>query len=235
VAVRLGAWGNYADSLTKSTPTNVQSVTLNSVNVIDPKDTQYQLDVISSWQVSDQTELSAFAGVGASRVTVGSVNGTTSQNGCNYNLAFGPTEVVGTLAQMCNASTVVDRFSVPYTAFGVDPYKETRYNATFVHGGFMTKWNQGDWQLRGGYQFQRLDRNNIDDLITRRGGTAVTSNHILIGEVMYKIVNNVSLFARGQYMSKQFTGEIPFAYNTMTARRFDQRYGILTTGVVVSF
>jgi hypothetical protein len=235
VAVRAGAWGNYADQLTKSSPTSLQGVTLNSVNVVDPKDTQYQLDLIATWQLSERTELSAFGGIGASRVKVGSINGTTTQGGCNYNLAFGPTGVVGTPAQMCNASTMVDRFSLPYSAFGVDPYKETRYNARFVNAGLSAKWTDGDWQLRGGYQYQALDRDNVDDLIRSRGGKAVEANHILIGEVMYKLVKNVSLFARGQYMSKQFTGEIPFAYNTMTARRFDQRYGILTTGVVVNF
>jgi hypothetical protein len=235
VAVRVGAWGNYADSLSKSSPTTIQGVTLNSVNVVDPKDTQYQVDLIASWQATQHTELTAFAGIGASRVRIGRVNGTATQSDCNYNLVFGATEVVGTLSQLCSASTVVDRFSVPYSSFGVDPYKETSYTASFAHGGFTARWQLRDWQLRGGYQYQALNRNNIDDAIERRGGTAIKANHILLGEVMYSLDRNVSLFLRGQYMSKQFTGEIPFAYNTITARRFDQRYGILTSGVVVRF
>lgn len=235
IAMRLGAWGNYSGELKKSSPTTVRGVTLNSVTVSNPKDIQYQLDLIGTSKILDHTELSMFVGAGASRVTLSSVNGTTTQNGCNYNLAFGPTEVVGTLAQLCNASVVIDRFAASNSTFGIDINKEAQYNATFYHGGLMLKWNKEDWQVRGGYQYQSLNRNQVDDTIKRRGGVTYQSNHILIGEIMYKILNNTAIFARGQYMTNQFTGEIPFAYNTLTASRFNKRYGILSTGLVITF
>lgn len=235
VAVRLGAWGNYADELKKSSPTTVRGVTLNSVNVSDPKDIQYQLDLIGTSKILENTELSMFVGAGASRVTLGSVTATTTQNGCNYNLALGPTEVVGTLAQLCNASLVVDRFTAQNSAFGIDINKEAQYNASYVHGGLMLKWNKEDWQVRAGYQYQLLNRHQVDDTIKSRGGITSQSNHILIGEVMYKILHNTALFVRGQYMTNQFTGELPFAYNTLTSSRFDKRYGILSTGLVITF
>lgn len=235
MALRASAWGNYADELKKSSPTTQQGITLDSVNVQSPRDVQYQLDLIGSWQIRKDTELSAFIGAGKSRVSVDSLTATTTQGGCKYNLAFGQSEVVGTLAQLCNASVVVDRFSVPNDVYGINVNQETQYHATYTQAGLMAKWNQDNWQVRAGYQYQNLQRDHVDDVIQSRGGTVYKNNHILLGEVMYKIADNVSLFMRGQYMTNQFIGEIPFAYNSMTAHRFDQRYGILSTGLVISF
>lgn len=235
LALRLGAWGNYANELNKTSPTTVAGVTLNSVRVADPKDIQYQLDLIGSWKILENTELSMFTGAGASRVRIGSLNGAITLNGCNYNLAFGSTEVVGTPAQPCNAGTAIDRFSVPNSVFGIDVKKETEYNASYFQAGMMAKWSKDDWQVRAGYQYQALNRSGVDDIIQRRGGVVNKRNHILIGEVMYKIVHNAAIFVRGQYMSNQFTGEIPFAYNSMTSQRFSQRYGILSTGLIITF
>ncbi|MDO8248191.1 MAG: hypothetical protein Q7T78_00530 [Rhodoferax sp.] len=229
VAVRLGTWGNYADELKKSSPTTVRGVTLNSVNVAKPQDVQYQLDVIGTSKIFDNTELSVFAGGGASEVSLDSVTGTTRLNGCNYNVVFGPTNVVG----MCSTNT--DSFSIPNSLYGIDINNEAQYNATFLSGGLMLKWQKQDWQVRGGYQYQSFNRNQIDSTITSRGGVAYQSNHILLGDVMYRLFSNTAIFVRGQYMTNQFTGEIPLAYNTLTASRFNKRYGILSAGLVVAF
>lgn len=234
VAVRVGAWGNRADSLSKSTPTRFQGVDVSSVNVDSPKDQQYQLDLIATWPVAKSTEVSAFAGVGSSRVRIGDVNGVVVQGGCSYNVAFGRSVVAGALARPCGGVTEAS-FSAPTSALGVNIYDEAEYKARFAHVGFSAAWQSGAWQLRGGYQFQVQRRDDVDDLIEARGGSASKNNHVLVGEVVYQLTSNVALFGRGQYMQHQFTGEIPFAYNTLTAHRFKERYGIVTTGVMVSF
>lgn len=235
MAARVGAWGNYADRLDKTTPTTLSGVTLNSVRVTDPSDRQFQADVIASWPVLKQGEVSAFIGGGASRVKLGSVAGTTTQNGCNYDLAFGRTEVVGTLAQFCNAGVVVDRFTATNSSLGINVYNEAEYHARYMHAGLSGKWLTGNWQFRAGYEYQRLKRDEVDDIISQRGGKPVDNNHTFVGEVMYRVTDNVSLFGRGQLMASQFTGEIPFAYNSLTANRFDKKYGFVTAGVVVAF
>jgi hypothetical protein len=229
VAVRVGAWGNYANELKKSSPSSVGGVTLNSVNVAKPQDLQYQLDVIGTSKISDNTELSVFAGGGASKVSLNSVTGTTRVNGCSYNVVFGPTNVVG----LCNNNT--DSFSIPNSSYGIDIHNEAQYNATFVSGGLMLKWQKQDWQVRGGYQYQSFNRGQVDSTITSRGGVAYQSNHILLGDVMYRLSANTAIFARGQYMTNQFTGEIPLLYNSLTASRFDKRYGILSAGLIAAF
>ncbi|KAF3996618.1 hypothetical protein [Glaciimonas immobilis] len=235
IALRAGAWGNYADQLTKTSPTTLSGATLSSLTVSKPKDVQYQLDLIGTSKVFEHTELTLFGGVGASRVTINSVNGTANFAGCNYNIAFGETETVGTLAQMCNASIVIDRFALSNAATGYYVNKETQYNATFYHAGANVKWHSDNWQLRAGYQYQYINRDYVDDVVKSRGGKIYQSNHILMADVIYKLFANTSIFVRGQYMTNQFTGEIPFAYNTLTASKFNNRYGIVSTGLIVTF
>jgi hypothetical protein len=235
MAARVSAWGNYADSLNKTSPTTVSGVTLNSVNVGNPSDRQYQADLIASWPLLQKGEVSAFIGGGVSRVQLDTVTGSATRGGCNYNLDFSSSAVTGTLAQFCNASAVVDRFVLANSAIGIDVFREAEYHARYMHGGFSAKWLAGNWQLRAGYEYQRIKRDTVDDIINQRGGNPVESNHTLIGEVMYRVADHVSLFGRGQLMKNQFTGEIPFAYNTLTASRFDKKYGFVTAGVVVDF
>lgn len=235
LALRLNAWGNRADRLEKASATTFQGISLSSVKVDYPKDWQLQFDLIASWSVLDSLEVSSFAGAGTSEVKIGAITGTARQNGCSYNLAFTSDKLVGTLAQPCGGSVVVERFSVPNSVSGVNVYDETQYRANYLHGGLSATWRSGSWKLGAGYQYQVLRRHNIDDVIERRGGTATKDNHILIGEIAYRATRTLSLFCRGQYMTHQFTGEIPFAYNTLTAARFKNRYGILSIGILTEF
>ena len=228
VAVRMGAWGNYSDGLNKSSPTTVRGQTLSTVQISQPKDVQVQLDLIGTTRIFDNTEISMFGAVGASQVSIKSVSGTATLDGCDYTLSFTPSAVVG---QCSNG----DGFSVPNSVYGVDVYNEAQYKARFFSGGLSLNWQQQNWQLRGGYQFQRITRQQIDKTIQTRGGVAYQSNHILIGELMYRVLQNAAVFVRGQYMTNQFVGEIPLAYNTMTANRFDKHYGILSTGLAFAF
>lgn len=61
----------------------------------------------------------------------------------------------------------------------------------------MLKWNNTDWQVRTGYQYQALRRKNIDDTILSRGQKSYQSNHILVGEVSYSLIEGAAIFVRG--------------------------------------
>lgn len=234
IALRAGAWGNYSDELKKTSPTSVRGQTLDTVTVDSPKDNQFQLDLIGTSTIFANTELSMFVGVGTSKVSVGDVKATSTIGGCGYNLALGATDVVATLANPCG-NLVTSTITAPNSAYGIDINNEAQYRANFAHGGLMLNWKKDDWQLRGGYQYQYLKRKQIDDTISARGGSSYQSNHALIGEVKYQVIKEAAIFLRGQYMTNQFVGEIPFAYNTLTASRFDKRYGFLSAGVLVTF
>lgn len=234
IALRAGAWGNYSNALTKTSPTSVRGQTLDTVTVGSPKDNQFQLDLIGTSTIFANTELSMFVGAGTSKVSVGDVSASATIGGCGYNLALGATEVIATLARPCK-SLVTSTITVPNSVYGIDIDSEAQYRANFAHGGLMLNWKKNDWQVRGGYQYQYLKRKLIDDTISNRGGSSYQSNHILIGEVKYQIIKEAAILLRGQYMTNQFVGEIPFAYNTLTASRFGKRYGFLSAGVLVTF
>ena len=229
VALRLGAWGNKAGELKKSSPSSVQGITLDSVTVDSPSDIQLQLDLIGTARIAPGTTMTLFGGAGVSQVSIKSVSATSTLLGCQYNVAFGATGVTG----QCSQNT--DGFYIPNSTYGIDVYNEAQYRARYVTGGLSMAWQGQDWQVRAGYQYQHLNRNQIDSTVEARGGSAYQDNHILLGEVMYRLLSNTALVLRGQYMSNQFVGEIAFAYNTLTASRFDKRYGMLSTGLVVSF
>jgi hypothetical protein len=235
LAVRVGAWGNYSSSLTKSTNSTVGGTKFTSATVSEPTDIQYQLNLIGTWPVTRQFSFSVFGGAGSSTTGYDNVSATArTANGCEYNVAFVDAGAVSTLARPCNASGVVTRFSQSNSAtFNVN--KEAKYKAYYYQAGLMASWTVNDWRVRGGYQYQTINRDQIDDIIASRGGVAYKNNQVFIADVSYKLFRNTTVFLRGQYMKNQFNGEIPLAYNTLTADRFNQHYGILSTGLIFTF
>lgn len=229
LALRVGAWGNYSAALNKSSPTTVRGQTLSSVTVSQPNDAQAQVDLIGTTRLFDQIDLSLYGGAGISQVKVKSVTGTAALLGCHYALTFTPQAVLG----VCSSNG--DGFLIPNSSYGIDVYNEAQYKATFASGGMSASWQQQNWLLRGGYQFQYLNRGQIDATVQKRGGTPYETNHIFLGEVMYRVLRNTAVFVRGQFMTNQFVGEIPLAYNTLTANRFDKKYGILSIGMAFGF
>lgn len=235
VALRLGAWGNNSDALTKFTNTTVSNIKFTSATVHKPADQQVQLDLIGTWPVSQNTEISAFASAGASRVKFDSISATSrTKNGCEYNIAFDVAGAVGELAQPCSAAVVITRFVIPASET-VDVYKEARYRSSYAQAGFMADWHSVNWRLRGGYQFQYIKRNDVDDIIVSRGGAAYKHNHVVVADVSYNAYKNIVVFVRGQFMTNQFNGELPLAYNSLTADKYNQRYGIVSTGLMLVF
>lgn len=231
VAVRLGAWGNYADEFRREKNVQVNNVTLKTTGVTDPKDEQYQVDLIGTWPLSKGTEVTSFMSAGTSRIAVGSAYATTTIDGCLYTLTFGPTHVVG----VCDTPAMSTRFSTPNSVYGVDVNQEVTYRAKYYQAGLTAKWSNENWQLRTGYQYQSIRRDHVDTIIESRGGTAYRKNHVLMADVTYQLFRNAAIFLRGEYMSNQFNGVIPMAYNSFTANRFDQRYGVVSSGLLVRF
>jgi hypothetical protein len=232
-AVRLSAWGDQAGSLTKSTPTQVEGHKLDSVTIDSPSDSQVQVDAIGTWRLTNQTSVSTFVGTGHSTVKTGDLSATTSINGCNYNLAFTSTEITGHLSS-CPSPTpgvpVVEAFSTSQNVLS-----EFSYQANYYQLGGMMQWQNQDWTVRGGYQFQKLQRSNVDALIVSRGGVSYQTNNILVADVTRKVSTHLSVFVRGQVMSNQFVGEIPFIYNSVTASKFSGKYGFASFGMRYAF
>ena len=231
-ALRASSWVNSTSTLNKTTPTSLQGFTLDSIDVIEPSDHQLQLDLLGSWKPTRQTEISAFIGKGSSRVKVKDLTAIMTVAGCRYALAFEPNLVSGTLASSCSDPYTLESFSVTTNSNVVD---RLSYTASYAQFGGMIEWHNAVWQVRGGYQYQKLHRDKVDDQIIALGGTPYTKNHIFVADVSRKIASKAAVFLRGQYMSNQFVGEIPFVYNSFTASRFDRRYGLVSFGVRFGF
>lgn len=230
-AIRLGVWGNQSGVLSKTSPTLFMGKTLNSVTVNNPQDAQIQLDTMGTWKLAEQTELSAFAGAGSSWIATGDMTANyTNSAGCNYNLTFTPYGTSGVLTAPCSAPVVITNFTTTQSIT-----QEFSYRSNYYQLGGNLRWQKNDWILRGGYQFQNLNRKNVDALIVSSGGVAYKSNHIIVGEVSYKLMPKVAVFTRVQVMSNQFVGEIPFSYNQVTSSKFNRRYGFASFGVNLVF
>jgi hypothetical protein len=226
-AVRLGAWGDAAPVVNKSTPTAIQGITLQSVSVDKPRDVQVQADLIGSWLINSHTQLSTFVGMGASRVSVGALTGKV--NGCNYNIVSTSLATTASLNSPCGGLVSATVY-VPNA-----PQQWLSYNSRYYQAGGQLQWVRDKWQLSAGYQFQYLNRQQIDNAIEQHGGIAYKNNHTVIAELARSLGGGVIVFARGQAMSNQFVGELPFSYNSLSATKFGRLYGFATVGARLTF
>ncbi|MEY4754376.1 MAG: hypothetical protein RJA44_2051 [Pseudomonadota bacterium] len=234
LALRASVWGNRADQLVRNTSTRLTNSSIDTqvrdVLLQAPRDRQTQLDLIGS-QRHGAHLWSGFAGLGRSRITNQGVSGHSSIGSCPYLLDFGPTDLVATPTGSCAGGVIIE---VPNALLPYAALPETNYSASYLHAGASYGWQSGDWGLRLGYEFQRWQR-PIDDLIRQRGGVAYTDNHILIGEGRHALGAGLSLLLRGQLMRNQFVGELPLAYNSISASRFGKKYGLVSFGLQAEF
>ena len=223
-ALRLSAWGNQSGQVNKTTPTalpgciaSVCSIVASRLSVHDAQDRTVQADVIGSWPLGP-VQLSAFAGAGQGKVSVGSITANIAGIPVTYaNGSFGG---------------VFDALVPP--SFNTE-LQSANYSTRMAQAGFNLAYSSGPWHLRGGYALQNIQRTAVDEVIRAKGKTPYSLNHTLVGEVAYQISPSVVLFTRGQAMSNQFLTEIPFLYNSLTSHRFNQRYGVLSVGLGVVF
>jgi hypothetical protein len=222
VDVRLSAWGNRSGVISRNQTESVtigsQSVDIQTLSLSNVQDQQAQLDLISTWRWTDTTA-SLFAGAGVGRVKVGAISVQSS---------------LGALTYSDNFSTLFQAL-LPTYARQLDALD---YSTRFVHSGVNMGHRQGRWSLRAGYNFFVIDRTKVDDVIARLpegSNRGFRVNHTLVGEAAYRVSPAVSVFARGQVMSNQFLADVPMLYNSITARRFNEKYGLVSVGMRLSF
>jgi hypothetical protein len=233
LGLRWSAWSNDTGILKKSSPTFIQDRTVQTINIVNPRDSQRSWDLIASYPVTEQIELSGFAGTGRSSVSVDSLNASyVNSTGCLYNMFFENNGIYGALAAPCATANILN-FSIGGP--GSNMVQELNYTATFQQAGGSLKWSNQNWLVHGGYQFQQLSRDQVDEVIVSRGGKTYTNNHIVVGHIERKVFTHARVFMRGQIMSNQFVGEIPFSYNSFTAAKFNKKYGFASFGVKLEF
>lgn len=210
LALRGSAWGNKSSTITKTNP-SIAGITVNSISAIDPKDNQYQLDLVSSWYLS-QWSWSAFAGVGRGKVSI----------------PRGQIEVIGT------TYTYPDDFSTVPSSLQ-EHLGTLSYSLQMRQMGLNGSYVSGAWMYRLGYVVSQMQRPSVDSAISSLENTPYKRNQTLVGEVAYKFTQNVHVYTRAQVMHRQFLSEIPFLYNSVTSPIFGVKYGVVSAGLGFSF
>ena len=236
MALRLSAWGNYADATESTTAVVVPGAKLNTVKITDPADRQLQADLIGTWNLTAATDVSLNVGAGSSQLSYGALSATTTRNGCDYQVSFTGNTIFGTLIPPCDVTGgVIEQFYDSSGAYGVDVASEIAWRATFFQAGVNGSWRSGPWTLKAGYLFHAVKRKLVDDILRARGEAAYTKNHNLTLQADYRVRPQVTLFARTQLTSNLFFNDIPVTYNSSTAERFDSRYTLFSVGLRAEF
>lgn len=236
--LRFSAWGNFADELAKTTPTQVNNRRFEEVKVFDPYDVQLQVDAIFSRRLDNMNQLSAFVQTGYSKVKVSHVDVRTKVGGCLFNLSIKENnQFFAENVQPCKLSPN-DPSTIEYTSFtgnaneyGIDMQKDMNYDAFFAGLGASWNWRYQDFESQVAYHYQRLWRSDIDDRVAQFGHHAVKANHTFGVKLSYDFQPNLTAYVDGQLFQKNFIGSIPFVYNGVTASRLDRRYGLASLGL----
>lgn len=232
MALRLGLWGDEAPLLRKTSNVTVQGTKFTSAQATNPRDRQLQLDLVGEMPIGHDVTLAAFVGVGKSKLDFDKVTATTkAKNGCEFQVEFTATHVIET----CEMDGATTRISVPNEVYGIDVNREARYTSNYGSIGVNLSWRPGPFRIRVGVQHMALDRDGVDEIVARRGGRAYKSTTVGVAETGYAVSAAMLAFVRAQIMERQFVGEIPMTYNTLTASQHRRRYGILSLGVRYGF
>ena len=233
--LRVSMWGDNASNLEKSSPTKLAGIQFDNITVNKPDDIQYQADLLGSWKTSPELTLSGVAGAGLSTVKVSGL--AVGYNNCQYAVSTTDSSVTLDEIGQCGLTQIKVSGGPPGPYIDANnQINSLSYKASFVHLGMNLRWEHGRWAARGGYLFQALNRRDVDYLITSKpGGSAYKHNNIIDAELAWKAVKSTDLFVRAEVMSNQFTGEIPFAYNAVTASKFNGKYGFMSFGLRSTF
>lgn len=234
-AVRLSAWGNYADQTESSKPVVVPGAKLDSVKISRPADLQLQADLVGSWRLDGDTDVSATLGLGASQLSYGALSATTTLDGCHYKLAFTGNAVYGVLASPCSAGIYVQEIYDNSGRLGIDVANEIAWRGKFIQAGVNARWRDGPWTWRAGYLFYGVQRETVDAILAARKQASYTQNQSMGLEASYRLRPDTQLFASALISSNLFFNDMPLTYNTSTAARFDSATSVYGVGLRFDF
>lgn len=241
IALRLSGWGDSADQVLKNSPTRLFDqqtdwFTARKMRVTDPKDLQFQGDIIGSWTLAENTLFSLFLSRGKSQVDFGGAFAEPAKfQGCEYEISGTGTGFQGSLV---NATDNCPITSFSSSDIPIPDGLHIRYDSSYIQLGGSLQWFNEKWRSRIGYRFQKWDRGELDDavrLYQHADKIVYDTNHHLTAEVGYKVLDKTGIFIRSQVTQHQFVGDVPFSYNLFSSHKFKGRYGFLTFGIVQGF
>ena len=239
LAFKLSLWGNQADELAKTSPTNVNGRTINEVVVSNPRDTQIQLDTIYTHKIDFMNQVNLFGSLGYSKVKVDEldlmVHLTGNGRDCKANINIDSNnQLTGTPIGRCLIDGLIVRdIDIANYAdrFDLDVQKDLNYDAYYAVLGGSWNWRYKQFESQLAYHYQRLWRDNIDDRVANFGNQAIKDNHTIGAKFSYDFTPKLTAYLQGQIFQNNLIGYVPFLYNGVTASRLDKRYGLASIGV----
>lgn len=235
LSFRASIWGNQADTLSKTTPTQVNRQRFEQVHVHKPEDLQLQLDAIFSRKLDPMNQLNAFAGLGYSKVEISKIDIQRSVGNCLLNININNSnQYIGNLDRPCvDGEGTIEEFSVQGDAreFGLDIQKDLNYDSYYGTLGGSWNWRYRQFESQLAYQYQRLWRKDIDDRISNFGNSPIKDNHTFGAKFSYDFTPKLTGYLQGQLFQNNLVGYVPFLYNGVTASRLDKRYGLASIGI----
>ncbi len=208
-----------------------------------PNDKQQSLDVIASYSFNEQVDINGFIGFGKNKTDYKGYEITTFRNGCQYsiNVDLERKRYLGlrNTGYICSPSNgiIIEEIGGPLSDKDAQKLnrnlnpKNLSYDANFMQLGFSLGWRIKQWELRGGYRFNKQDRKGVDSFVKQHGGVTMDKNHILTGQIMYNFLPYLAGSFTAQYFHNQLLGEIPFLYNGSTSKHFDRHFGLISVGI----
>jgi len=231
-SARLGAWGDYSNALVNNRQETINDWTLNDIVISKPHDRQVQLDMIGAFKLPADLALNTFASVGHSIVSGGQES--AYHNNCNYSFTFGLKGVYGELSSppACGGTAPL---LVNFSASNV--LEDMSYTAIYGELGGLMQWHPDNsrFTIRGGYQFETLNRDRVDGVVAGNHHQPYKTNHILLGETVVNVTEGSAMYLRGQLMMHQYAGEIPMLYDSFTAKGFNLKSGLFSIGLYSRF
>ncbi|MGF1545955.1 MAG: hypothetical protein ACFCUG_01345 [Thiotrichales bacterium] len=240
LALRLGYWRNDASELSKNSFTRINDYKITSLSVVQPRDENLQLNFILSQPVSKTWNLSAYVGLGSTRVDYERIEGLLrDKKNCNYRFDLEKTS--GTVNQLgrCGAvkALVIEMPTEQSVAnnIGVNPRDALEYDAVYYQIGLGARYSARRWQTALGYELRQIHRPDIDAMVTESGATPYDLNHSVTLDLAYRVNDSVQLFGRTEYETSRLLSTVPLAYNAFTAERFAQAGVYFSFGLRMGF
>jgi hypothetical protein len=239
LAFKLSFWGNQADEVAKTSPTNINGRTINEVMVSNPRDTQLQLDTIYTHKIDFMNQVNIFGSLGYSKVKVDEldliVRLTGDRRDCTANInidsnnnlsatPIGRCLIDGLIVRDIDIGNYADQFDL-------DVKKDLNYDSYYASLGGSWNWRYRQFESQLAYQYQRLWRKDIDDRISNFGNSPIKDNHTFGAKFSYDFTPKLTGYLQGQLFQNNLVGYVPFLYNGVTASRLDKRYGLASIGI----
>ncbi|WP_101494807.1 hypothetical protein [Acinetobacter sp. NCu2D-2] len=235
IAFRLGAWGNYANEIQKSTPTLINGKRIENVTVVNPEDLQIQFDAVVSHKIDFMNRINFFGSVGYSKVKVEQLDAIGQFNGCNAKVKLKDNnQLIGEILGRCVIDGLIIKtldFSNLSNSLPINIDQDLNYDAYYASLGGSWNWRYKQFESQLAYQYQRLWRDGIDDRISTFGNSPIKDNHTFGAKFSYDFTPKITGYLQGQLFQKNLIGYVPFLYNGVTASRLDKRYGLASIGI----